>query len=130
MTIDSSVLIASSALQNSSSLPHSTYFSNPSRIINSLLPKGRLNIDRRRLTLSAKGFIRVHSPCMDTEYLLLKFSSANFRSDLPSICSWKKNKENFLDIIELTISRSNHQATTASLLHRKFSNLLYAFIKT
>lgn len=84
-TSPSSEIMLLSALQNSSFPSPSTYFSKPSRIINSLLPKGRLNIDRDRLTVSANGLIPLVSPWRDAQYLSPKFSSANFRSDFSSI---------------------------------------------
>ena len=62
MSNSSSAIILLSALQNSAPLSPSTYFSKPSRIINSCLPKGRLNIDRCRLTMSARGLILLVSP--------------------------------------------------------------------
>ena len=94
MSNPSSAIILLSALQNSSPPSPSTYFSKPSRIINSCLPKGRLNIDRCRLTISARGLILLVSPWRDAQYLSLKFSSANLRSDFSSIWGWnRKNRE-------------------------------------
>lgn len=81
----SSAIILLRASKNSPPPLPSTYFSRPSRMINSCLPKGRLNIDRCRLTISARGFTLLISPWRHAQYLSLKFSAANFRSDFSSI---------------------------------------------